>query len=91
MPVPTPRGENNQTEILSPVKLKKGQKELPIENKLYSQLVSKVRQPIEGFFAWIIEKTAIQKASKVRSSNGLITHVFGRLTAAIMMMTFDFF
>lgn len=81
---------NNQTEILSPVKLKKGQKKLPIEDKLYSQLVSKIRQPIEGFFAWIIEKTKIQKASKVRSSNGLIVHVFGRLTAAIMMMTFDF-
>jgi hypothetical protein len=81
---------NNNTEILTPVKLKKGQKELPLADKLFSKLVSKVRQPIEGFFAWIIEKTQIQKASKVRSENGLITHVFGRLAAAIMIMTFDF-
>lgn len=82
--------ENNNLEILTPVKHKKGQKELEAKDKLYSKAVSKVRQPIEAFFGWIIDRTGIQNASKVRSTKGLITHVFGRFAAAIMMMTFEF-
>jgi hypothetical protein len=59
-------------------------------DKLYSTAVSRFRQPIEAFFNWIIEKTAIQNASKVRSTKGLLTHVFGRFAAALMIMTLDF-
>lgn len=51
---------------------------------LFSRAVSKIRQPIESFFNWINEKSQIQNASKVRSTKGLISHVFGRLTACFL-------
>ena len=83
--------ENNNVQILTPVKKKKGQKTLEFMDKMYSRAVSQVRQPIEAFFNWIIEKVGIQNASKVRSEKGLLVHVFGRFAAAIMIMTFDIF
>lgn len=74
--------------IFTPVKLVKGMSReqrqfIHAADKLFSTAVSKVRQPIESFFNWLIEKTDIQKASKVRSANGLIVHVFGKIAAAI--------
>jgi hypothetical protein len=83
--------ENNNVQILTPVKKKKGQKKLELMDKMYSRAVSQVRQPIESFFNWIIEKTGIQKASKVRSEKGLFVHVYGRFAAALMIMTWDIF
>ncbi len=83
--------ENNNLQILTPVKKKKGQKNLEFMDRMYSRAVSQIRQPIESFFNWIIEKVGIQKASKVRSSNGLFVHVYGRLSAALMIMIFDTF
>ena len=80
----------NNLHILKPVKKKKGQEFLEAADNYYSTTVSQVRQPIEAFFSWIIEKTGIQKASKIRSSKGLLTHVFGRFAAAMMIMCFDF-
>jgi len=50
----------NAIRILSPVKLKKGQKEIDSSDKLYSRAVSRIRQAIESFFSWIQEKTGIQ-------------------------------
>lgn len=81
--------ENNNLQILTPVKKKKGQKELKFFDKIYSKLVSQVRQPIEAFFNWIIQKVGIQNASKVRSEKGLFVHVYGRFAAALMILTFD--
>lgn len=80
--------DENGGELLIPVKYKKGQlKEYKQRHKaaddLYSRSVSSIRQPIESFFGWIIEKTDIQRASKVRSTQGLLVHTFGRITAAI--------
>jgi len=60
-------------------------------DKMYSRAVSQVRQPIEAFFNWIIEKVGMQKASKVRSEKGLFVHVYGRFAAALMIMTWDIF
>jgi hypothetical protein len=67
--------------MMTPVKGVKGQCQ---ENKnrdktaddLFSVAVSKVRQPIESFFNWLIQKTEIQRATKVRSSKGLLIHIF---------------
>ncbi|MCI5219795.1 MAG: hypothetical protein D3914_11570, partial [Candidatus Electrothrix sp. LOE2] len=42
---------------------------------------------IESLFNWIEEKTGIQTASKVRSTQGLLVHVFGKLAAAMLMLT----
>lgn len=55
---------------------------------LFSKAVSKVRQPIEGFFNWLIEKTDFQRASKVRSTKGLMVHVFGKMAAAFINLIF---
>ena len=51
----------------------------------YSTWVSSIRQPIESLFNWLQEKTKIQNASKVRSSSGLLVHVFGRIAAALLI------
>jgi len=55
---------------------------------LFSAAVSRIRQPIESIFNWIIEKTDIQRASKVRSTNGLFVHVFGKIAAAFIYLIF---
>ncbi len=65
--------------MLTPVKSIKGQTEQEEQrdrafNDLYSKVVSKVRQPIEGFFNWLIEKTDFQRASKVRSTKERIAN-----------------
>jgi len=83
--------QNNNVHIYSPVKKKKGQEHLSFFQELYSTAVSQVRQPIESFFNWIIEKVGLQKASKVRSPEGLLVHVYGRFAAAMMAMAFDVF
>ena len=57
---------------------------------LFSTAVSRVRQPIESFFNWLIEKTDLQRASKVRSTNGLLVHVFGKIAAALIYLIFNF-
>ena len=75
--------------VRTPVKRKKGQKRLSAASKLFSTAVSKVRQPIESLFNWINEKTGIQRASKVRSYRGLLVHVFGRLAAAMLLLSFN--
>jgi hypothetical protein len=84
--------EKNST-MLTPVKATKGQTTWEKQNNkaaddLFSKAVSKVRQPIEAFFNWLIEKTDVQRANKVRSTKGLLVHVFGKLAAA--MITFIF-
>jgi len=83
--------KNNNLQILTPIKKKKGQEKLKFIDKMYSRAVSQVRQPIEAFFNWIIEKVGIQNASKARSENGLLVHIYGRFAAALMIMTFDLF
>lgn len=76
-------------ELRTPVKRKKGQKHLSAADKLFSTAVSKVRQPIESLLGWIDEKTGIQRASKVRSYRGLLMHAFGRLTAAMLLLALN--
>ena len=58
-------------------------------NDLFSKAVFKVQQQIEGWFNWLIEKTDFQRASKVRSANGLLIQVFGKLAAAFIYLIFN--
>ena len=58
-------------------------------NELYSKAVSAIRQPVESFFNWIIQKTDIQRASKVRSTNGLLVHVYAKISAAFIGLIFN--
>lgn len=78
--------QNNKIYINTPVKLKVGQKALDSADKLFSQAVSRTRQAIESFFSWIQEKTAIHRASKVRSLNGLLSFIYARLAVACLFL-----
>lgn len=80
--------------MLTPVKGIKGQSVWEKQfdkaaNDLFSTAVSRVRQPIEALFSWFIEKTDFQRASKVRSTKGLIVHVFGKIAAAFIYLIFN--
>lgn len=75
-----------QIKLLTSVKRQKGQLFLDAAAQWLSTAISRVRQPIESLFNWINEKTGIQIASKVRSYQGLMVHVFGKLAAALFIM-----
>jgi hypothetical protein len=80
-------------EMLTPVKLVKGEAQCIRQREkayrdIYSATVSKVRQPVESFFNWLNEKTKIQDAQKVRSTNGLAVHVFAKMAAAFIYLIF---
>ena len=77
---------NETVELLTPVKKEKGQDYLDATDQLLSTAVSRIRQPIEALFSWIEAKTSIQMASKVRSYNGLMVHLFGTLAYAMFIM-----
>ena len=72
--------------LLTPVKKEKGQKIVDVADDIYSSLVSQVRQPIESFFNWIIEKTQIQFAQRTRSEKGLLVHTWGKFAAALFLL-----
>ena len=72
----------NNVKILTPIKRKKGQKNLCSADKLLSRAISSIKQTIESFNNWLIEKTNIQRASKVRSTKGLIVFLFARIACA---------
>lgn len=79
--------------ILTPVKLVKNETEMTrqfkkVADDLFSSTVSSVTQLIESFFNWLIEKTDIQNASKVRCTKGLLLHTFGAITAALAFWLF---
>lgn len=81
------------TQLLTPVKLVKGESTTTRQFKkaaddLFSTAVSTVRQPIESWFNWLIEKTDVQRASKVRNTKALILHVFGAIAAALLFWLF---
>jgi hypothetical protein len=80
-----------KSETLTPVKAVKGMEEvikqrIKAADDLFSTAVSRIRQPIEAIFNWLIEKADIQKASKVRSTKGLMIHAFGKLAAAFITL-----
>ena len=77
------------TKLITPIKKAK-KIDLTNEQKYHNRLVSKFRQPIESLFNWIIEKTNIQKASKVRSTNALLIHCWGKLAVAFFLLVFDY-
>ena len=79
--------EKMGTTLAAPDKKKKNQT-LPQTDSLWSKFVSSTRQPIESLFNWIIEKTGIQNASKVRSTNGLMIHCYGKLAVACLLLVF---
>lgn len=85
--------EKQYAALFCPEKRKKGESEWERQfneafRVLYGKAVSSVRQPIESFFKWMIEKVNIQNASKVRSTKGVNVHVFGKAAAIMMLIGF---
>lgn len=83
--------QQNDNELMTPIKKLKGSLAVlnqfdKAANDLFSTAVSTIRQPIESFFSWIQEKTKIQIASKVRSENGLLLHIYGKLVASVLLL-----
>jgi len=81
--------EQQNLELLTPPKKAKGEPCLSAADKLLSEAVSRIRQPIESLFNWIDEKTGLQTASNVRSSEGLKVHAFGRFAAAMLLLALN--
>jgi IS5 family transposase len=54
---------------------------------LYNRFVSAIRQLLESLFGWIIQKTDLQNASRVRSTQGLKLHCYGKLAVACLLLT----
>jgi hypothetical protein len=72
----------HNVQIITPIKRKKGQETLCSADKLFSRAVSSVKRAIESLNNWLIEKTNIQRASKVRSVAGLTAFIFARIACA---------
>lgn len=80
------------SEMYTPIKSVKGmsgiiKQRIKAADDLFSSALSRLRQPIEAIFNWLIEKVDIQRACKVRYTEGLMIHTFGRLSAAFITLT----
>lgn len=73
------------TPLITPPKKPRG-KELSPQAKIGSRAVSRLRQPIESFFKWLNDKTGIQRASSVRSTQGLFLHCIGKVAFALFLL-----
>lgn len=56
---------------------------------LWSRFVSAMRQPLESCFNWLIQRAGIQDASKVRSTDGLLVHCYGKLAVCCFLLVFN--
>jgi hypothetical protein len=74
------------THLVTPYKRRRNEPETN-EPALWSRFVSSVRQPLESLFGWLIQRTGIQNASHVRSTNGLFVHCYGKLAVACLLLT----
>ena len=79
----------HDTQLITPLKKPKG-KNLTAAQKYHNRLTDKFRQPIESLFNWIFEKTNIQKASKVRSTDTLLIHCWEKLAVAFLLLVFNY-
>lgn len=81
--------KEQQSRLVAPRKKPKGA-ELTKDEKYYNRLVRRIRQPIESLFNWMEEKTGIQRASKVRSTDALMIHCWGKLAVAFFLLVFNY-
>ncbi len=75
------------TYLLTPYKRRRNEPETCVPT-LFNRFVSSVRQPLESLFGWLIQRTNLQNASRVRSTNGLLAHCYGKLAVACLLLTF---
>lgn len=75
------------THLLTPYKRRRNEPEANVPT-LLNRFVSSMRQPLESLFGWVIQRTDLQNASRVRSTNGLLAHCYGKLAVACLLLTF---
>jgi IS5 family transposase len=73
--------------LLASYKRHRGEPEKDVPT-FYNRFVSAIRQPLESLFNWLIQRTDLQNASRVRSSQGLKVHCYGKLAVACLLLTF---
>jgi hypothetical protein len=73
--------------LVTPYKRKRNEAETAVPI-LFNRFVSSIRQPIESLFGWFIQRTDLQNASRVRSTQGLLVHCYGKLAVACLLLTF---
>lgn len=76
------------THLITPYKRRRNEPETA-EPALWSRFASSVRQPLESLFGWLIQRTGLQNASRVRSTKGLFVHCYGKLAVACLLLTFN--
>lgn len=69
-------------------KRKKGEPKNDVSWKYFNTMVSRIRQPVEAAFNWLIEHTDIQNAAKCRSTKGTLLHIFGKIATALCIYIF---
>jgi Transposase DDE domain len=74
------------TYLITPYKRKRNEDETVVPTSL-NRFVSRIRQPIESLFGWLIQRTDLQNASRVRSTQGLLVHCYGKLAVACLLLT----
>jgi hypothetical protein len=74
------------THLVTPYKRRRNEPETNTP-ALWSRFVSSCRQPLESLFGWLIQRTDIQNASRVRSTKGLLVHCYGKLAVACLLLT----
>ena len=79
--------QNHALELLTPRKKQKD--DILVSGDTFSTFVSSLRQPVECFFNWLNRLTDIHSASLVRSFSGLLSHIFGRIAAALVNLLFN--
>ena len=75
------------THLLTPYKRRRNEPETGVPT-LLNRFVSSIRQPLESLFGWLIQRTDLQNASRVRSTNGLLADCYGKIAVACLLLTF---
>jgi hypothetical protein len=66
----------------------KAQPKICAARNFFNHAISRIRQPAESAFNWLIQHTDIQNASKCRSTKGTLLHIFGKIATAFCIFAF---
>jgi hypothetical protein len=79
--------QERQVYLVRPYRRKRNEEETAVPT-LFNRFVSSIRQPVGSLFGWLIQRTELQNASRVRSRQGLLVHGYGKLAVACLLLTF---
>lgn len=69
---------------------KKAKYDTLVSKDAFSESVASERQPIESFFNWLNFHTGIQDAHYIRSTSGLLFHIFSSFALAAFVLHFNY-